>query len=180
MTTPAPGEPDRRIIYRGRKLDLAVQLTPLADGTLAEREIVVHPGAVVLLPFVNFDHVCMLQIHRWAAGRTLWELPAGTLDPGESPESTAARELREETGYTAARLEKLAEWWVSPGILTERMHLFLCEDLTPGATAHQPDERIQPRVIPWSLALDMIRSGEIQDAKTMTALLLYDLLHRAK
>ena len=168
--------PDRRVIYHGRKLDLALQPVRLADGTTADREVVVHRGAVALVPMVDRDHVCLVRNYRYSVGRDLIELPAGTIDAGETPDSTAPRELAEETGYRAGRLTRVADWLVSPGILTERMYLYLCEDLTPGPTDHQPDERMEPLVVPWAEALAMVFDGRIDDAKTRLALLLCDRL----
>src|SRR5712672_1911085 len=91
--------PARRVIYRGRKIDLALQPVVLKDGQTADREVVLHRGAVALLPMVDSDHVCLVKNYRYTVDRTLWEVPAGTIDPGESPEETARRELTEETGY---------------------------------------------------------------------------------
>lgn len=162
--------PDRRVIFRGKKVDLALQ----ADASGKSREVVLHPGAVALLPMVDADHVCLLKVHRFAVDRTLIEVPAGTLDVGESPEATAVRELREETGYTAGRIVKLVEWWVSPGVMTERMHLFMCSDLSPGPTDHQPDERIEPMAVDWDEAVAMVHDGRIEDAKSMLAILIGD------
>lgn len=170
--------PPRRVIYRGKKIDLALQPLPLADGSLATREVVVHRGAVALLAFVDPDHIVLLRNFRHTVGRTLIEIPAGTLEPDEAPAATAARELIEETGYAAARITHLTTWLVSPGVMTEQMHLYLCEDLTPGPTEHQPDERLEPVVVPWTEALSMTRDGRIHDAKTMLALLWYDQRRR--
>jgi ADP-ribose pyrophosphatase len=164
----------RRLIYHGRKFDFALQPVQIDEGSVSEREIILHPGAVVMIPMLDPETVCLIRVHRWAAGERLWEVPAGTLDPGETPEQTALRELREETGYTPGKLTRLAEWWVSPGIFTERMHLYLCEELTPGSQDLMPDEWIEPHPVPWSQAMDMVARGEIQDAKTMIALLWYD------
>jgi ADP-ribose pyrophosphatase len=108
--------------------------------------------------------------------RTLLEIPAGTIDPDESPDETAPRELAEETGYHAGRMTRVGEWYVSPGVMNERMYVYLCEDLKPGPTDHQPDERLQPVVVAWDEALTMVRDGRIEDAKTMLALLLCDRL----
>jgi len=172
--TPGELNPLRRVIYRGRKIDLALQRVTLADGRTADREVILHRGAVALVPMVDRDHVCLIRNHRYSVGETLIEVPAGTIDPGESPAETAARELAEETGYRAGRLRELDAWYVSPGVFTERMHLFLCEDLAAGPTDHQPDERLENLVVPWAEALAMVRDGRICDAKTMLALLTCD------
>src|SRR3954447_14897572 len=108
---------ERRVIFRGRKIDLALQSVRLADGSMAEREVVVHRGAVALVPMVDRDHVCLVKNHRYAIGKTLLEVPAGTIDAGESPDETAVRELAEETGYRAGRFSRLTEWFVSPGVM---------------------------------------------------------------
>jgi ADP-ribose pyrophosphatase len=170
--------PARRVIYRGRKFDLALQPMPLADGATKEYEVVVHRGSVALVPMVDDRHVCLLRNVRPSVGETLIEIPAGTIDPGESPDTTAPRELAEETGYRAGKITRLAEWYASPGFLTERMFLYLCEGLTPGATAHQPDEQIQPWVVAWDEAVRMATDGRIRDAKSMLAILLCE--HRRR
>jgi ADP-ribose pyrophosphatase len=167
------------VIYRGQKIDLALQPVRLLDGRVRDREVVIHRGAVALLPMVDANHICLQKNFRYSANRTLIEVPAGTIDPGESPEATAVRELAEETGYRAARITPLADWWVSPGVLTERMFLFLCEDLKPGPTEHQPDEQIENLVLPWDEAVNMAIDGRIEDAKTIVSLLLYDRRDRA-
>jgi ADP-ribose pyrophosphatase len=165
-------EGGRRVVFRGRKIDLALQTVRLADGSQAEREVVLHRGAVALLALVDADHLCLVRNGRYAVGKTLLEVPAGTLDPGESPDATAVRELREETGYLAGRVTRIAEWYVSPGVMNERMYLYLCEDLRPGPTDHQADERLEPVVLTWDEALAMVHDGRIEDAKTMLAILL--------
>ncbi len=166
----------RRVIYKGRKVDLALQPIRLADGSTSDREVVLHRGAVAMVPMVDRDHICLVKNFRYAANKTLLEIPAGTLDPGESPDATAPRELAEETGYRAGSIRRVAEWYVSPGVMNERMYLYLCEDLTPGPTDHQPDERLEPVVLAWSEAMGLVRDGKIEDAKTMLALLLCDRL----
>jgi ADP-ribose pyrophosphatase len=166
--------PERRVIYRGRKVDLALQPVRLSDGSLADREVVIHRGAVALVPMVDRDHVCLVKNYRYTVGRTLLEIPAGTLDPGESPDDTAGRELAEETGYRAGSIRRVADWLVSPGVMNERMYLYLCEDLEPGPTDHQPDETLEPVVVPWAEAIRLVLEGQIEDAKTRLALLLCD------
>lgn len=170
--------PERRVIYQGHKIDLALQAVPLSDGTTADREVVLHRGAVALVPLVDPDHVCLIRSTRYAVDRTLLEVPAGTLDPGESPDQAAARELQEETGFEAGQITPVACWFVSPGVMTERMSLYLCRDLRPGPTQHQADEQIEPVIVPWDEALQMVRDGRIEDAKTMLSLLLCDPLRR--
>jgi ADP-ribose pyrophosphatase len=165
-------EAGRRVIYRGKKIDLALQSVRLADGREAPREVVLHRGAVALLPMLDGDRLCLVKNDRYAVGRTLLEVPAGTLDLGETPDATAPRELREETGYLAGRCRQIASWWVSPGVFTERMYLYLCEDLTPGPTEHQDDERLEPVVVTWPEALAMVEDGRIEDAKSMLAILI--------
>jgi ADP-ribose pyrophosphatase len=169
-------KPERRLIYKGVKVDLALQPVRMADGSVRDREVVVHRGAVALVPMVDADHVCLLRNFRYSVNQTLIEVPAGTIDPGESPDATAPRELAEETGYKAGRITRVTDWWVSPGVFTERMYLYLCEDMTPGPTDHQPDEQMQPFVVAWTEALAMIDDGRIRDAKTILALLLCDRL----
>jgi ADP-ribose pyrophosphatase len=155
---------------------MSLQTHRLPNGELSDREVIEHPGAVCLVPMVDEDHVCLVRVYRFATGQSLVEVPAGTLDPGEHPDVTAARELREETGYSAAKIRKLAEWWVSPGILTERMHLYVCEGLTLGKTNLQPDESIETTLVPWDEAMAMTLDGRIEDAKTLASLLIYDRL----
>jgi ADP-ribose pyrophosphatase len=170
--------PDRRVIYRGQKIDLALQKVALSDGSTAERELVLHRGAVALLPMVDRDHVCLIRNARYSVGKTLLEVPAGTLDPGEPPESAAYRELREETGYVAGRVELVTSWWVSPGLMNERMTLYRCLDLVPGASHPELDEQLDPVVVPWDEAVAMARDGRIEDAKSMLAIFLEDRIRR--
>jgi ADP-ribose pyrophosphatase len=159
--------PRFRVVRRSRQL---------ADGAWHSRETVVHPGAAVILPWVDDDHVCLIRNYRVAVDEELIELPAGTIDPPEDPLDTARRELLEETGYRASTLEKLHEYWVSPGILSERMHFFVARDLTPGLAQPERGEQIKTLVISWRDALAMIDDRRIRDAKTIVGLLLYDRL----
>jgi ADP-ribose pyrophosphatase len=169
----------RDIVFRGRKIQVAVERTVLPDGHTVERDVVLHPGAVAILPLVDADHVCLLRNRRPIVAETLLEIPAGTLEPGEAPEHAAIRELAEETGYQAGRWRKLAAFYPSPGVLNERTHLFLAEQLTPGPTHLERDEDLTAEVVPWPQALAWALDGTIRDAKTLVAVLLWERLRRA-
>lgn len=168
------GTSGRRVIYRGMKIDLALREVPSRDGGVVEREVVEHNGAAVMLPLLDDGRVVLIRNARYSVGRTLWELPAGTIAPGEAPEATAARELEEETGYRAGRIELVREWFVSPGVFTERMYLYVCRDLSPGTVCQEADEDLTTHPTPWSEAMAMLDRGEIEDAKTMLSLLLWE------
>ena len=146
----------------------------LPNGQRRTREVIRHPGAVVILPMVDADHVCLIENYRVAVGRSLFELPAGTLDAGEDPMEAAVRELAEETGYRGGTWNRVHSFWLSPGILDERMHLFQAVGLEPGPPAREPGEEIQNVVVSWKEAMAMVQRGEIEDAKTLIGLLLAD------
>ena len=118
----------------------------------------------------------MLRNFRFVIDETLWEIPAGTLEPGEPIEVAAARELLEETGYTARTWRSLGFLYASPGVLDEKLHLFGASDLTAGPAQPEADEQLEPKVVPWNDALRMALDGTIKDAKTITAILLWDRL----
>ena len=170
------GEPPKfrvlssRSIYRGRVVHLDVDRVVEPSGMEVEREIVRHPGAAVLLPVTADGRVILIRQFRYAAGETLLEVPAGTIDPGETPEETAGRELVEETGYHAGRLEKLAEFFPSPGILAERMHLFLATELEKREASPDADESLELVELPWERALALEPGKDVRDAKTIVAL----------
>src|SRR5262245_27367854 len=161
----------RTIVHVGRKIQVAIDESLNDRGQVVRRDVVLHPGAVAILPLLTDDHVCLVRNVRPNVGETLWEIPAGTLEPSEPVELAAARELQEETGYIAARLEKLGEFFPSPGVLSERMHLFVARGLTAGPQQLEPDESIVPHVIPWEQALAWAADGTIRDLKTVAALL---------
>jgi ADP-ribose pyrophosphatase len=166
----------REIIHTGRKIKVAVDTSIGPNGETIRRDMILHPGAVVILPIVDRDHVCLLRNYRFVIDETLWEVPAGTLEPGEPIEQAAIRELAEETGYTAGRWRHLNYYYASPGVLDEKLHLFVAEDLTPGPAQPEADEQLEPKVVQWADALKMVFDGTIKDAKTATAILLWDRL----
>jgi folate-binding protein YgfZ len=152
---------------------------PCADGSRREREVIRHPGSVVVVPLLGGDMVCLVEVVRVAVGGTLLELPAGTLDREETLAAAAARELAEETGYRAGRVVAAGSFWMSPGILRERMHLFVADELVAGPQALEPGEQIRTRTVAWREAVAMCLDGRIEDAKTIAGILLVDTRRRA-
>ncbi len=174
-----PADPPAEVLFTARRFHVVRVPQPCNDGTVASREVVVHPGSVVVVPLVTPDEVCLVEVVRVAVQATLLELPAGTLDREESLAAAAARELAEETGYRAGRIEPAGSFWMSPGILRERMHLFVAHDLVPGPQALEPGEQIRTRLVPWGEAVAMCRDGRIEDAKTIAGILLVEARRRA-
>jgi ADP-ribose pyrophosphatase len=170
----------REIKYIGRKIQVALETVLAADGLPVTRDIVIHPGAVAILPLVDAQHVCLLRNQRSNVNATLIEIPAGTLEPGEPADQAAPRELTEETGYRAAAWRKLGEFFPSPGTLSERTHLYLAQELTPGPLELERDEDLEPFVIEWTQALAWCLDGTIRDMKTITAILLWERLRTSK
>jgi ADP-ribose pyrophosphatase len=166
----------RQIVHVGRKIQVALDTEELPGGQTVRRDVVIHPGAVAVLPLLGPDSVVLLRNHRPIVGAVLWEVPAGTLEPGEPPDRAAARELAEETGYQAARWRKLGELIPSPGVLSEVIHLYVAEDLTPGDMRPEADEQLEPVTVPWADALRWALDGTVRDAKTIIALLMWDRL----
>lgn len=166
----------RRRIYTGRVVQLDVDTVRYPDGSSGEMEMLRHPGAAAVVPLASDPRgadptVLLIRQYRYATGGYLFEIPAGRLDPGEAPDHCARRELQEEVGVTAGRLERLTTIWTTPGFTDERIHLFTASDLTAGATAREPDEFIEVVPKPLSEVLAMVRSGEICDGKTVVAIL---------
>jgi ADP-ribose pyrophosphatase len=166
----------RQVVFRGRKIEVALDTLVLPTGQTVQRDVVAHPGAVAVVAMVDAERVCLLRNQRFVVNDTLLERPAGTLEPGEDPQRAAARELEEETGYRAGRWRKLAEFFASPGVLTEVIHLFVAQDLTAGEARPEPEEELRPEVVPWKQAVAWALDGTVRDAKTLAGLLLWDRL----
>jgi ADP-ribose pyrophosphatase len=167
----APKVIDSEIVFRGRVIEVAVDT--VSEGQISyKREVVHHPGSAVIVPVFDDGTIGLVRQYRHPAVRYLLELPAGTLGRGEVPEEGAARELEEELGLVCSRLEKLSEFFVSPGFLEEKMWIYLATQLTETQQRLEDDELIEVVRLPLSQALNMITTGEIEDAKTIIGLML--------
>jgi len=157
--------------YRGRSISVFAEEVELSNGRRVTLDIVRHPGAAAVVPFVSEDEVLLIRQFRHAAGGTIFEVPAGKLDGNEDPGACAARELEEEAGQRAGRLERLGEIWTTPGFTDERIHLFAAFELEPVAQRLEADEVIEVVRVRFDRALEMIWTGELRDAKSALALL---------
>ena len=165
--------PERRVrrsdVYDGRVVQLHVDEVELPNGSRTTREVVEHAGAVVVLPIDQSGKALLVRQYRYAIGKDLLEAPAGGIDPGEAPEEAAQRELQEEVGYRAGRLEGLGGFWTAPGFCTEYMYAYLARDLSPSSLAPDEDEDIVVERHSLDSIRAMIRDGRIVDAKTIAA-----------
>lgn len=162
---------DSKQIFSGRVFDVTVDTVREGDRTYV-REVVHHPGSAVIVPLLDDGEIALVRQYRHPAVKYLLECPAGTLNDHESPEEGAARELEEELGLVAGKLEKLCEFFVSPGFCEEKMWLYLATDLTETAQRLEDDEALEVVRLPIERALQMITDGEIEDAKTIIGLML--------
>jgi ADP-ribose pyrophosphatase len=160
-----------KTVFKGKLLKVRTDLVAEPGGVRAVREIVWHPGSVVVLPRLADGRIVLVRQYRHAAGRPLWELVAGGLEPGESLLAAARRELLEETGYRARRLRRLLSFFPSPGILTERMHLFEASGLALDTARPEADERLTLGRFTRRQLRQMVVTGRIADAKTLVGLL---------
>ena len=162
---------DSKKVFEGRVFNVTADTVREGDTTYI-REVVRHPGSAVIVPVFADDTVALVRQYRHPALRYLLEVPAGSVDKGETPEEAAARELEEELGFRAGMLEMLIEFFVSPGFCEEKMWVYLATDLTETAQRLDDDEIVEVLRVPFSSALQMIASGEIEDAKTIIGLML--------
>lgn len=166
----------RKRPYQGRRISVDLDTVQFPDGSTGTLEMVRHPGAAAVIPFLDDPaapdpRILLLRQYRWAVEDYLWEIPAGTLDGGEAPESCAHRELREEAGATAAALHHLTTICTTPGFTDEIIHLYVATGLTRVAAAPEADEFLEVHEVHWSEVGRRIRSGLIRDGKSLVALM---------
>jgi ADP-ribose pyrophosphatase len=165
-----------RRAYTGRIISLDLDEVSFPDGSIGELEIIRHPGASAVIPFLtdittDDPQILLIRQYRYAAEGYLYEIPAGRLNPSEDPRDCALRELKEETGCTAAHMEHVFTMYTTPGFTNERIHLFMATDMKRGESHHETDEFLELHPTRLSQALQMVEAGEIQDAKTALGLL---------
>ena len=173
MIIAMPESVDARTTHRGRLFSVEVLTWTDAEGRQVCREVVRHPGAVLIVPRLDGDRLVMVRNFRVAVDDRLWELPAGTLETDENPQEAAARELEEETGYRPGRMRRLGEFYTSPGFCNELMRVFVAEDLRFVGQRLEPGEQIQVEIVARAEALAMIDDGRIRDGKTIAGLLMW-------
>jgi len=159
-------------VYKGRVVEFNLEEVRLPNGRTVQLEILRHPGASAVVPLLEDGQVVLIRQYRHAAGGMIYEIPAGRLDPGESPLECARRELAEEVGQEAAQWERLGAIWTTPGFTDEKIHFFLARHLTPVGQSLEYDEVIEVVKRPLEEAIAMVRRGEIEDGKTICALML--------
>jgi len=171
-----PGKISSRRVHKGTIITVDTDTVRFPDGSVGELDMVRHPGASAIVPFVSDPlgddpQILLLKQYRYAAEQYLYEIPAGRLNPGEEPADCAVRELREETGCTADKVEFLFTMFTTPGFCDERIHLFMATGLERGETAHEADEFMTVETVTLSRALQLIEQGVIMDAKTALGIL---------
>jgi ADP-ribose pyrophosphatase len=162
-----------RVIFQGKAFGLRSDRVREPGGAICTRDVITHRGSVVLLPVFPDARILLVRQYRHAVGRSLWELSAGHIEPGERPRATAHRELAEETGYTARRMEPLCSFFPSPGLLSERMWIYLATELTGGTARPEADEHFSLRRFSLRELEGMIRRGALLDGKSLAAILFY-------
>ena len=160
-------------IYQGPVFGLRRDEVIEPSGVRTTREVITHPGSVVVLPVLPDGRILLIEQYRHATRQYLWELVAGRMEPGETPKTAAARELIEETGFRARRLRVFLDFFPTPGFLEERMYLLLAEGLTAGEAEPEEDEKIVSRAYTRKKLEEMIRGGKLRDAKTIAGILFY-------
>ncbi|MFI5057670.1 MAG: NUDIX hydrolase [Candidatus Acidiferrales bacterium] len=162
-----------KIIYTGPVFGVRRDEVLEPGGIRTTREVVTHPGSVVVLPVLPNGRILLIRQYRHSTRRFLWELVAGRMEPGETPRRAAARELMEETGYRAGKFRVFLDLFPTPGFLEERMYILLAQKLTSGDARPEIDEKITSRTFTYTELKQMIRHGKLRDAKTIAGLLYY-------
>jgi ADP-ribose pyrophosphatase len=162
-----------KIVFRGKVFGVRRDQVVEPWGVRATREVITHPGSVVVLPVAEDGRILMIRQYRHAARQYLWELVAGRIDDGETVRQAAIRELKEETGYRAKRFTEFLDVFPSPGFLEERMHILLAQGLTPGEAQPEPDEKIISHAYTVEELKRMIRKGQLRDGKSIAGILYY-------
>ena len=160
------------LMYRGRAFDVRRDEVGLPNGQTTRLDVIEHVGSVALVPVDAEGRIWFVRQYRHATQQTLLELPAGTLEAGEAPEQGARREVREEIGMAAKKLQKIGEFFLAPGYSTERMHIYLATDLQADPLPGDEDEFLSVESIPAAQVYEMVAAGQLQDAKSLAALIL--------
>ena len=166
----------QRKIFKGKLIQVSLRRQKLPSGFVADLEVVEHPGAVLIVPFLNEDRIILIRQYRPVVGSYIWELPAGTLNKGEKPLACAKRELIEEIGYTAGSWENLGYIYPAPGYTTEKIHLYAAKRLHKVRSRREEDEIIKPKVFTRLEISHLLETGKIVDAKTICALALSGII----
>lgn len=162
-----------KFLHQGKNFSFKTDEVQLPNGKTVTRDIVDHPGAVVIVPILDDGRILLVKQYRYSAGKELLEIPAGTLEKGEAPDSCARRELKEETGYTAGSMKKILTMYSAPGYSNEVLHLYFATDLKAGDQSTEEDEDITIEAHGPDELLDMMEKNTIEDAKTIAGILSY-------
>jgi len=158
------------LLHQGKDLRITIDQVELPNGTVVDLEMVHHPGAAAVVPFASEEEILLIRQYRWATSQWIYEIPAGKLKPGEQPESCARRELVEEVGQRAERIDYLGSIWTVPGFSNEKIHLFAAYDLKEASQSLESDELVQPVRLTIAEVKKLILHGELCDAKSLCAL----------
>ena len=164
---------DERLLLENRRFKVVEKTVTRPDGQVASVQFVRHGGSVSILPVLDDGRLCLIRSRRLTVDETLIEVPAGTREPNEPPLKTARRELAEETGYRAETFDELASYYPSPGVMSERMWIYVARGLKEGPPAREANEEIENLLVSWDEALAMVDGGEIHDGKTLIAILMF-------